>query len=128
MLGDNPEKSKNPLKKAMRRRNAKTVAFAEPTYYEPSDREYSSDEENEGQLDFLTTASAARPDNQLASQNQNDIAVVEPLSIRSNAKDTNGLDNSREGSTASERITTPEPHEDNPKTSTDTYDSQGEFG
>lgn len=47
MLGDNPEKSKNPLKKAMRRRNAKTVQFAAPTYYEPSDYEY-SDEEDEG--------------------------------------------------------------------------------
>ena len=48
MLGDNPEKSKNPLKKAMRRRNAKTVQFAPPTYYEPSDYEY-SDDEDEGE-------------------------------------------------------------------------------
>lgn len=45
MLGDNPEKSKNPLKKAMRRRNAKTVQFAAPQYFEPSDFEYSEDEE-----------------------------------------------------------------------------------
>ncbi|KIW33817.1 hypothetical protein, variant [Cladophialophora immunda] len=49
MLGDNPEKSKNPLKKAMRRRNAKTVQFAPPTYYEPSDYEYSDEEEEEGE-------------------------------------------------------------------------------
>jgi hypothetical protein len=47
MLGDNPEKSKNPLKKAMRRRNAKTVQFAAPQYFEPSDFDY-SDEEDEG--------------------------------------------------------------------------------
>ncbi|ETI21220.1 hypothetical protein G647_07565 [Cladophialophora carrionii CBS 160.54] len=46
MLGDNPEKSKNPLKKAMRRRNAKTVQFAPPTYYEPSDYEYSDEDED----------------------------------------------------------------------------------
>jgi hypothetical protein len=45
MLGDNPEKTKNPLKKAMRRRNAKTVQFAAPQYYEPSGLEYSDDEE-----------------------------------------------------------------------------------
>ena len=45
MLGDNPEKSRNPLKKAMRRRNAKTVQFAPPTYYEPSEYEPSDDEE-----------------------------------------------------------------------------------
>ncbi len=46
MLGDNPEKSKNPLKKAMRRRNAKTVQFSAPTYVEASDVEYSTDEED----------------------------------------------------------------------------------
>ena len=46
MLGDNTEKSKNPLKKAMRRRNAKTVQFCAPTYVEASDVEYSTDEED----------------------------------------------------------------------------------
>ncbi|KAK6516789.1 hypothetical protein TWF506_006675 [Arthrobotrys conoides] len=46
MLGDNQEKSKNILKKAIRRRAAKTVQFAPPTYYEASDHEYSSDEED----------------------------------------------------------------------------------
>ena len=50
MLGDNPEKSKNPLKKAMRRRNAKTVQFAAPQYFEPSDFEYSDDEEGQEDL------------------------------------------------------------------------------
>ncbi|CAN9288664.1 unnamed protein product [Alternaria sp. RS040] len=49
MLGDTAEKSKNPLKKAMRRRNAKTVQFAPPTYVEASDYDYSSDE-GEGEL------------------------------------------------------------------------------
>ncbi|KAK6509502.1 hypothetical protein TWF481_004244 [Arthrobotrys musiformis] len=46
MLGDNQEKSKNILKKAMRRRAAKTVQFAPPTYVEASDYDYSSDEED----------------------------------------------------------------------------------
>lgn len=54
MLGDNPEKSKNPLKKAMRRRNAKTVQFAAPTYVEASDVDYSTEEEEEGERDFFT--------------------------------------------------------------------------
>lgn len=45
MLGDTAEKTKNPLKKAMRRRNAKTVQFGAPTYVEASDYDYSSDEE-----------------------------------------------------------------------------------
>lgn len=53
MLGDNAEKSKNPLKKAMRRRNAKTVQFTAPTYYEPSDNEYSDEEDgDDDQMDF----------------------------------------------------------------------------
>ena len=49
MLGDEEDKKTgnplNPLKKAMRKRNAKTVQFAAPSYVEPSDVEYSSDEE-----------------------------------------------------------------------------------
>ena len=49
MLGDEEDKKTgnplNPLKKAMKRRNAKTVQFAAPSYVEPSDVEYSSDEE-----------------------------------------------------------------------------------
>jgi hypothetical protein len=47
MLGDTAEKTKNPLKKAMRRRNAKNVQFAPPTYVEASDYDYSSDEDND---------------------------------------------------------------------------------
>ncbi|KAK6536506.1 hypothetical protein TWF281_000734 [Arthrobotrys megalospora] len=46
MLGDNQEKSKNMFKKAIRRRGAKTVQFAPPTYVEASDYDYSSDEED----------------------------------------------------------------------------------
>ncbi len=46
MLGDQAEKTKNPLKSAMRRRKAKTVAFAAPTYVDYSDIEYSTDEED----------------------------------------------------------------------------------
>jgi len=46
MLGDNPEKTRNPLKKAMRRRTAKTVQFAAPTYVEASDYDYSTDDDS----------------------------------------------------------------------------------
>ena len=47
MLGDTTEKTKNPLKKAMRRRNAKTVQFAAPTYVEASDYDYSTEDEEQ---------------------------------------------------------------------------------
>lgn len=53
MLGDNPERSNNPLRRAMRRRNAKTVVFTAPTYYEPSEYDYSSDEEAEEEREVV---------------------------------------------------------------------------
>ena len=52
MLGDNAEKSKNPLKKAMRRRITKTVQFTAPTYVEASDYDYTSEEESDEQTNF----------------------------------------------------------------------------
>lgn len=61
MLGDNTEKSKNPLKKAMRRRNAKAVQFAAPTYYEPSEYDY-SDEEEEGEESQMDQLGVENPD------------------------------------------------------------------
>lgn len=51
MLSDNAEKTRNPLKKAMKRRNAKTVQFAAPTYVEASDNDYSSEEEDGGMVE-----------------------------------------------------------------------------
>lgn len=63
MLGDSPEKTKNPLKKAMRRRNAKTVQFAAPTYVEASDYDYSSDEEENTAADAFINGTAATASN-----------------------------------------------------------------
>lgn len=52
MLSDTAhEKTKNPLRKAMRRRNVKTVTFTAPTYVEASDYDYSTDEEGENGYD-----------------------------------------------------------------------------
>ena len=50
ILQDHEEDKKgslNPLKKAMRRRNVKTVQFAPPSYVEPSDNGATSDEEED---------------------------------------------------------------------------------
>lgn len=70
MLGDNPEKSKNPLKKAMRRRNAKTVNFAPPTYYEPEERTW-SDEEDEGEDEGEDGPSAHDEETTMDDEQQN---------------------------------------------------------
>ncbi|KAL4742850.1 hypothetical protein BDV11DRAFT_179639 [Aspergillus similis] len=77
MLGDNLEKSKNPLKKAMRRRNAKTVTFTSPTYIEASDNDYSTEEEDDDD-DVSFTDEYAREEYEQQEEHNEDI-VVEPL-------------------------------------------------
>ncbi|EAW07654.1 putative SH3 domain protein [Aspergillus clavatus NRRL 1] len=82
MLGDNSEKSKNPLKKAMRRRNAKTVTFTSPTYIEASDVDYSTDDDlDDG--DSLSDGDMLREDDDIR-EDQNDDIVVEPLRPKPN--------------------------------------------
>ncbi|EGC47992.1 SH3 domain-containing protein [Histoplasma capsulatum var. duboisii H88] len=84
MLGDNAEKSKNPLKKAMRRRNAKTVTFtSSPVYREPSDVEYSTEEEDEADDPFFDNdndeENVKSDTNDGREESQNENIVVEPL-------------------------------------------------
>ncbi|KAL4978333.1 hypothetical protein BDW66DRAFT_130077, partial [Aspergillus desertorum] len=81
MLGDNLEKSKNPLKKAMRRRNAKTVTFTSPTYIEASDNDYSTEEEDDDD-DVSFTDEYAREEYE-QQEEQNEDIVVEPLRPKS---------------------------------------------
>lgn len=86
MLGDNPEKSKNPLKKAMRRRNAKTVQFSAPTYVEASDVDYSTEEEGDSG-EFGNADEPADAEAQNVLQNQDETASVEPLKVRTSVKE-----------------------------------------
>lgn len=89
MLGDNPERSKNPLKKAMRRRNAKTVQFTAPTYFEASDVEYSTEEEDEGEAEYLQQdEEGADTQNQEQEVVADEGAAVEPLNLGGPANDT----------------------------------------
>lgn len=90
MLGDNPEKSKNPLKKAMRRRNAKTVQFTAPTYFEASDVDYSTEEEEEeeGERDFFTQdEEGTDPQNQEQDAMSDDGAATEFTNVGEAAPD-----------------------------------------
>ena len=87
MLGDNAEKSKNPLKKAIRRRNTKTVQFAAPTYFEASDIDYSSEEE-EGEGELQANGEQTTTETRtIGKDDQDEITVVEPLKIRSTPKE-----------------------------------------
>lgn len=85
MLGDNAEKSKNPLKKAMRRRNAKTVTFTSPTFFEPSDNEYSTEEEEEEEDAEHMEEEESRAESQDTQYDiQDEDMVVEPLRPKPN--------------------------------------------
>lgn len=90
MLSDQPEKSKNPLKKALRKRNAKTVTFAPPTYVEASDVDYSSDEEEDGEGNFYGQ-NAQEPNgdqqNQDQAQVEDEIVATEPLKPRTEIRE-----------------------------------------
>lgn len=88
MLGDQAEKSKNPLKKAIRRRNAKTVAFAAPTYVEASDIDYSTDEEDaEGDYYRANEEQDQNGEQQETSAQQDEANTVEPLKARSTVQE-----------------------------------------
>ncbi len=92
MLGDEEEKrqghSLNPLKKAIKRRNMRTVQFTAPSYVEPSDVEYSTEEEGEGDDGYLGQEqdSAATQSNDQGRDIEQS-AVVEPLKTRSQPRD-----------------------------------------
>lgn len=91
MLGDQAEKTRNPIMTAMKRRKAKTVTFAAPTYVDYSDIEY-SDEEG-GEDDAQAAQQAAQQEDQQNQTNSqqattdtlgdDESAKVEPLKPRS---------------------------------------------
>jgi len=88
MLGDQGEKTKNPLKKVIRRRNAKTVTFAPPTYVEASDVDYSTDEE-EGEGDYYGKNEQQEQDGEKKEERPDDdeITATEPLKARADVRE-----------------------------------------
>jgi len=99
MLGDKDqaEKSKNPLKKAIRRRNAKTVTFSAPTYVEASDVEYSTDEEEaEGEFYGHEQQQAS---SQHAEREDDETTIVEPTATNAEVRDleVENIDNTGRG-------------------------------
>ena len=82
----------------MRRRNAKTVQFAAPTYFEASDVEYSTEEDEEGDAE-----SYAQDEDGVETQNrQQDVAAedtvaMEPLHTREPLADTQPVIDPRVG-------------------------------
>ncbi|KAE9984917.1 hypothetical protein EG328_008115 [Venturia inaequalis] len=81
MLGDTIDKTKNPLKKAMKRRTDKRVTFTAPTYVEPSDYEFSSEDETGDELSPPNGSSRSSEDHNAEDGDQDEIASVAPLNI-----------------------------------------------
>ena len=95
MLGDTAEKTKNPLKKAMRRRNAKTVQFTQPQYFEPSDYDYSSDEDDGDELFGGADPSQAQAQQQQTAAEKSELErddglSVQPLKVNGSKKEHHG--------------------------------------
>ncbi|KAK3379733.1 hypothetical protein B0T24DRAFT_695737 [Lasiosphaeria ovina] len=90
MLGDQAEKSRNPLKSAMKRRKAKTVQFAGNTYVDYSDNDYSTEEEDVEAEYFAQQQQLVQQSAKAGAEQELDdeTAKVEPLKPRSQQKET----------------------------------------
>jgi hypothetical protein len=87
MLGDTAGDSKNPLKKAMKRRKAKTVQFTAPTYVEASDYDYSSDEEDGLMPEPLYGNGSQQDQHESAEDKGTDIATTVVEAARAESPD-----------------------------------------
>ena len=128
MLGDNPEKSKNPLKKAFGRRNAKTVQFTAPTYHDAPDIDYSTDEEDDddGGL-YPETVAATQAGSQEVNEERDQTAAVEPLKIGSQLNEHNGNDEIQSDPRSQQGSDESEPAIERPRTSEEMFDRQGKI-
>lgn len=125
MLGDNPEKSKNPLKKAFGRRNAKTVQFTAPTYHDAPDIDYSTDEEDEDDDGlYPETIAASEASSQEVHGEHDQTALVEPPKVGPQSREHYDNDDiqsdprSQQGSGESESAI------EKPRTSEEIFDRQ----
>ena len=73
----------------MRRRNAKTVQFTAPTYFEASDVEYSTEEDEEGDPEsYAQDEDGVENQNRQQDVEADDIVAIEPLHTREPLTDT----------------------------------------
>ena len=87
MLGDQDEDKRqnplNPLKKAILRRNVKKVEFAGNSYVEPSDQEYSSDEDDGDNIEYGgQEQNGSEEQRQDQARDADELAAVAPLNTR----------------------------------------------
>jgi hypothetical protein len=126
MLSDNSEKSRNPIKKAMRRRNAKTVQFAAPTYVEASDYDYSSDEE--GDLAEYINGSAIAAGTQQAATEEAAVEQKEaPAETRTSTSSNRASFDREQAATAASALAAAGVTDDEPQLSPKLVDKTGKL-
>ncbi|KAK0674349.1 hypothetical protein QBC41DRAFT_213395 [Cercophora samala] len=89
MLGDQTDKVRNPIRSAIKRKKAKTVQFAPPTFVDYSDIDYSTEEEDVATEYFAQAAQQGQQNQQTsaAAEGEDDSAKVEPLKPRTGQKE-----------------------------------------
>lgn len=118
MLGDQADKPKNPLKKAIRRRNAKNVTFNQThTYVEASDVEYSSDEEDGENAYFAYHDEKTEEENAAAKE---DATITEPDSEKATAREV------KAGTTDDGNTSDADPSEEVTRTSDEIFEGRPE--
>lgn len=118
MLGDQADKPKNPLKKAIRRRNAKNVTFNQThTYVEASDVEYSSDEEDGENAYFAYHDEKTEEENAAAKE---DATITEPDSEKAATREV------KAGTTDDSDTSDADPSEEVTRTSDEIFEGRPE--
>ena len=118
MLGDQADKPKNPLKKAIRRRNAKNVTFNQThTYVEASDVEYSSDEEDGENAYFAYHDEKTEEENAAAKE---DATIMEPDSEKAATREV------KAGTTDDSDTSDADPSEEVTRTSDEIFEGRPE--
>jgi len=108
MLGDQADKPRNPLRSAIKRKKAKTVQFAPPTFVDYSDIDYSTEEEDL-EAEYFSQQQQGASQQGEAHEDEDETAKVEPLKPRSQQKDSKKPDETelsanKNGSRTSEEI------------------------
>ncbi|POS82894.1 hypothetical protein EPUL_005016, partial [Erysiphe pulchra] len=102
MLGDQPDRYKTPLIKAFRKRSTKTVVFTDPTYFEASENDYTTeeDEEDEEYFGHMIQRDQVNDSNEKERDIDENISI-EPLKISSDANEAGMDEMERDGSPTS---------------------------
>lgn len=100
MLGDTAEKTKNPLKKAIRRRHAKNVTWGDNSVVEASDYDYSSDEGGDDDDELFGGADPNQAEAQQQQAQGENVETAQDDNLKVQPLKVNGATRSKEDAEA----------------------------